>query len=211
MGVRRRPHPGNFPRACWSRCALERSSRRRRPSSSTACRCHQRHHRAEGREHRTGHDGRLSRRAGSVAATGPTCTTPDSTSRARSCRAGCASRCRARRPLTAASGRRWRSTIWRPSSSACQLAGGGRGHRRRSSTPTPHPSTSSGCARLLRERLPGVAVTASHEITGEWREFERSSTAVLNAYVRPVARLLPASPGDQPPPARCRHQLRNST
>ncbi len=43
------------------------------------------------------------------------------------------------------------------------------------------------CAARLRERLPGVQVTASSEIAREWREYERTSTTVLNAYVRPVA------------------------
>lgn len=43
------------------------------------------------------------------------------------------------------------------------------------------------CAEILREELPDVAVTMSHEISMEWREYERSSTAVLNAYVQEVA------------------------
>ena len=43
-------------------------------------------------------------------------------------------------------------------------------------------------AEYLRERLPGVAVTASSEITREWREYERANTAVLNAYVQPIVR-----------------------
>jgi N-methylhydantoinase A len=42
-------------------------------------------------------------------------------------------------------------------------------------------------ADRLRELLPEVLVTASAEITREWREYERTSTAVLNAYVQPVA------------------------
>lgn len=42
-------------------------------------------------------------------------------------------------------------------------------------------------AERLRALLPGVLVTASSEITREWREYERTSTAVLNAYVQPVA------------------------
>jgi N-methylhydantoinase A len=38
------------------------------------------------------------------------------------------------------------------------------------------------------ERLwPGVSVVSSHQITREWREYERSNTAVLSAYVQPVA------------------------
>ncbi len=41
-------------------------------------------------------------------------------------------------------------------------------------------------AAYLRERLNGVAITASHEITREWREYERANTAVLNAYVQPI-------------------------
>jgi N-methylhydantoinase A len=43
------------------------------------------------------------------------------------------------------------------------------------------------CAEILRERLPGCRVTTSSEITKEWREYERTSTAVLNAYVQPTA------------------------
>jgi N-methylhydantoinase A len=38
----------------------------------------------------------------------------------------------------------------------------------------------------LRAALPDLAVTISSEITREWREYERSSTAVLNAYVQPT-------------------------
>ncbi|MGH3134776.1 MAG: hydantoinase/oxoprolinase family protein, partial [Gaiellaceae bacterium] len=37
---------------------------------------------------------------------------------------------------------------------------------------------------LVRE-CPGLSVTLSHEIAREWREYERASTAVLNAYVAP--------------------------
>src|SRR3989442_3179327 len=39
----------------------------------------------------------------------------------------------------------------------------------------------------MRQRWPNVAVTASHELTREWREYERASTAVLNSYVKPIA------------------------
>ena len=48
------------------------------------------------------------------------------------------------------------------------------------------PEHEAACAAFLRERLPDVAVTASHEITREWREYERGNTAVLNAYVQPI-------------------------
>ena len=48
------------------------------------------------------------------------------------------------------------------------------------------PEHEAACAEYLRAQLPGVAVTASHEITREWREYERANTAVLNAYVQPI-------------------------
>jgi N-methylhydantoinase A len=41
-------------------------------------------------------------------------------------------------------------------------------------------------ATVLRDRLPGVAVVCSHQVSGQWREYERTSTAVLSAYVQPV-------------------------
>lgn len=43
------------------------------------------------------------------------------------------------------------------------------------------------CRQLLRELAPDIPVTASYEITQEWREYERSNTAVLNSYVLPTA------------------------
>ena len=48
------------------------------------------------------------------------------------------------------------------------------------------PAHEVACAEHLRKRLPGIPVTASHEITREWREYERANTAVLNAYVQPI-------------------------
>jgi N-methylhydantoinase A len=48
------------------------------------------------------------------------------------------------------------------------------------------PDHEAECAAYLRAHLPNVAVTASHEITREWREYERANTAVLNAYVQPI-------------------------
>lgn len=48
------------------------------------------------------------------------------------------------------------------------------------------PVHEQAAAALLRERLPGVAVVASHEVSGMWREYERTSTTVLSAYVQPV-------------------------
>ena len=48
------------------------------------------------------------------------------------------------------------------------------------------PDHEAQAAAYLREKLPDVTVTASHEITREWREYERATTAVLNAYVQPI-------------------------
>jgi N-methylhydantoinase A len=50
-----------------------------------------------------------------------------------------------------------------------------------------NPTNEARCAEMLEELLPGVLVTPSHAITQEWREYERTSAAVLNSYVRPVA------------------------
>lgn len=48
------------------------------------------------------------------------------------------------------------------------------------------PAHEAECARLLRQHLPDLAITPSHEVTREWREYERSNTAVLNACVQPI-------------------------
>lgn len=39
----------------------------------------------------------------------------------------------------------------------------------------------------IRRLWPEVSVVASHQITREWREYERASTTVLSAYVQPTA------------------------
>jgi N-methylhydantoinase A len=49
-----------------------------------------------------------------------------------------------------------------------------------------HPEHEQACREELGRLLPEAAVTISSEITREWREYERTSTTVLNAYVRPV-------------------------
>ncbi|MHB8589598.1 MAG: hydantoinase/oxoprolinase family protein [Candidatus Dormibacteraceae bacterium] len=41
-------------------------------------------------------------------------------------------------------------------------------------------------ADWIRERWPALAVTISTDLVREWREYERSSTAVMNAYVKPM-------------------------
>ena len=42
-------------------------------------------------------------------------------------------------------------------------------------------------ARLIARRHPRIAVTTSHEVAPEIREFERTSTTVANAYIKPLA------------------------
>ena len=48
-----------------------------------------------------------------------------------------------------------------------------------------NPAHEQRVKQILIEELPGAFVTASHELTQEYREFERVSTAVANAYVGP--------------------------
>jgi N-methylhydantoinase A len=38
---------------------------------------------------------------------------------------------------------------------------------------------------VLERECPGLSVSLSHDVAREWREYERASTAVLNAYVAP--------------------------
>ncbi|WP_269409446.1 hydantoinase/oxoprolinase family protein [Lentibacillus daqui] len=40
--------------------------------------------------------------------------------------------------------------------------------------------------RIVQEVWPDIPVSASSEITKEWREYERTNTAVLNSYVKPI-------------------------
>ncbi len=49
-----------------------------------------------------------------------------------------------------------------------------------------NPEHEQAAAAALRERLDGIAVTASCEIVPQIQEYERTSTTVVNAYIRPV-------------------------
>ena len=49
-----------------------------------------------------------------------------------------------------------------------------------------NPAHEAQVGAMIRERAPRVALTLSSEILPEMREFERTSTAVTNAYVMPV-------------------------
>ena len=40
----------------------------------------------------------------------------------------------------------------------------------------------------IKKLWPEIEVIASHELTREWREYERTNTTVLCAYVKPIAK-----------------------
>jgi len=49
-----------------------------------------------------------------------------------------------------------------------------------------NPAHEEATLAKIKELWPEVSVVASHQITREWREYERTNTAVLSAYVQPV-------------------------
>ncbi|HEX7103211.1 MAG TPA: hydantoinase/oxoprolinase family protein [Nitrolancea sp.] len=49
-----------------------------------------------------------------------------------------------------------------------------------------NPAHEERIAEILRKRLPGISLSVSSEITRELKEFERTSTTVIDAYVKPV-------------------------
>ncbi|HUK04468.1 MAG TPA: hydantoinase/oxoprolinase family protein, partial [Burkholderiales bacterium] len=51
-----------------------------------------------------------------------------------------------------------------------------------------NPAHEARVKAIVERRLPRAFVTASHELSQEYREFERCSTAVANAYIGPVVR-----------------------
>ncbi len=50
-----------------------------------------------------------------------------------------------------------------------------------------NPAHEEAVAARISGLWPEVSVVASHQITREWREYERTNTAVLSAYVQPIA------------------------
>ncbi len=51
-----------------------------------------------------------------------------------------------------------------------------------------NPQHEAALAALVRERAPGVFVSVSHEVSPEFREYERTMTTTVNALVSPVVR-----------------------
>ena len=50
-----------------------------------------------------------------------------------------------------------------------------------------NPAHEQAVVSEARRLWPEVAIVASHQITREWREYERTNTTVLSAYVQPIA------------------------
>jgi N-methylhydantoinase A len=50
-----------------------------------------------------------------------------------------------------------------------------------------NPAHERQAAAIVTRRHPGLAVTTSHEVAPEIREYERASTTVANAYIKPLA------------------------
>ncbi|MXW28609.1 MAG: hydantoinase/oxoprolinase family protein [Chloroflexi bacterium] len=67
---------------------------------------------------------------------------------------------------------------------------------------------------ILRRRLPGIDIALSHRVSPEWREFERTSTTVMDSYVAPVIRgylrRLAARIGDRLPAGRALHVMESN-
>ena len=51
-----------------------------------------------------------------------------------------------------------------------------------------NPEHERQAARIVHDAMPGVAVSVSHQVSPELREYDRTSTTVANAYVQPLAR-----------------------
>lgn len=50
-----------------------------------------------------------------------------------------------------------------------------------------NPAHEQAVLEEVKRLWPNVSVVSSHQITREWREYERTNTAVLSAYVQPIA------------------------
>ena len=42
--------------------------------------------------------------------------------------------------------------------------------------------------KLMKELMPNIEVISSHQVTREWREYERTSSTVLSSYIMPIAK-----------------------
>ena len=51
-----------------------------------------------------------------------------------------------------------------------------------------HPAHEVAARERILARYPQLPVSVSHDIAAEWREYERSSTTVLNAFIQPIVK-----------------------
>ena len=52
-----------------------------------------------------------------------------------------------------------------------------------------NPAHELAAEAILRRRLPDIDIALSHCVSPEWREFERTSTTVMDSYLAPVVRI----------------------
>jgi len=50
-----------------------------------------------------------------------------------------------------------------------------------------NPVHEKALSHFIKQKYPDLEVITSHEVTREWREYERTSSTVLSAYVKPIA------------------------
>ena len=93
----------------------------------------------------------------------------------------------------------------RPASSARSTPPSPRAPRRSRcacSTRTSNPAHERAVADAAKGRAPALPVSCSADVVAEYREFERFSTTVLNAYLQPLMDALPRRPRGAPARAR---------
>ena len=77
-----------------------------------------------------------------------------------------------------------------------------------------NPAHELEAAEYLRARLPDIPIGLSHRVSPEWREFERTSTAVMDSYLAPVVRgyleTLIGGLGDRLPQGRGLHVMQSN-
>ena len=49
-----------------------------------------------------------------------------------------------------------------------------------------YPDHEKRLGEYLRRRFPQVPITLSHHVAPVWREYERGSTAIIDAYIKPI-------------------------
>ena len=165
----------------------------------------ERHHRAERGEDRARSRLRVSATCWRCVACAFRCyTTCNTASRRRSCRAVCASRSRSAWARAARCGPSWtrRSVV----AAAQELKEAGVASVAIALLHAyANPAHERRVEEIVRAHLPeGIYVTCSADILPEIREYERTSTAVVNAYIGPVVSRLSRRPGQRPP----RHRRR---